>query len=408
MNIDKIRQDFPILDQEVNQEKLIYFDHAATSQKPQQVIQSISDFYQKDNANIHRGIHSLSQAATDLYEGGRQKLADFIGAQQSHEIIFNRGTTEGINFLMRSLLEDQLNEGDQVLTSRLDHHSVIVPCQALCQRTGASLEYLPLDEETLMVDLEAFKAMNLSKVKAIVLQHVSNVLGVEHPIKAITEFAHQHEIMVIVDGAQALPHMSVNMKDLGVDAYCFSGHKMYGPSGIGVCYLAQKHHDRTKPLFYGGEMIHEVKDYSSTFKESPWKFEAGTMPLAQVVGLTAAVAYISSLGYEAIAHHEEALTQRLYQGLSQIEGIELYQDPTVPKHGIVSFNIKGVHPHDAASAYDMEGIALRAGHHCCQPLMRLLQCQATLRASLGVYNHMNEVDRFIEVTRKVRDFFRWD
>lgn len=403
MDIEAIRQDFPILKQKVHGEDLIYFDNAATSQKPRQVIQAMVDYYQADNANIHRGVHSLSQRATDLYEGTRKKVADYLGCQ-AHELIFNRGTTEGINFLVRSLVEDRLEAGDQVMASRLDHHSVLVPVQEVCRRRGADLVYLPLDDQRL-IDFEALDQMDTSRVRAIVTQQVSNVLGLEQDIKRLARWTHERDILLLVDGAQAVPHMAVNVVDLDVDGYAFSGHKTYGPTGIGATYLADRYHGQAQPVFFGGEMIHEVGDYQSNFKDSPWKFEAGTMPIAEVVGLGAALDYIEEMGYPAIQAHEEALADRLYQGLVQIEGLVLYQAADLSKHGIISFNFAGVHPHDAATAYDLEGVAVRAGHHCCQPLMRLLDCQACLRASLAVYNTEAEVDRFLAVSQKVSDFF---
>ncbi|UPQ85983.1 SufS family cysteine desulfurase [Ignavigranum ruoffiae] len=406
MKLNQVRKDFPILDQHVNQVPLIYFDNAATTQKPQSVIQAVVDYYQRDNANIHRGVHTLAQRATDLYEQGRQKVADFIGAQ-AEEIIFNRGTTEGLNFLIRNLIEPVVNSGDRILTTKLEHHSALVPLQALCERRQAQIEFLPLQTDNWQVDLNALNKLDPQGIKAIVIQQMSNVLGVVQPIKDLAGWAKQYGILVIVDGAQAVPHLPVNVKDLAVDGYCWGAHKMYGPTGIGACYLAKEHHETTPPLFYGGEMIHHVGDYHSDFKESPWKYEAGTMPIAQVVGFAAAIDYINQVSYPAIQQSQANLGQTLYQGMRAIDGIELYQNAEQAQQGIVSFNLQGIHPHDVATAYDLEGIAVRAGHHCCQPLMRELNCQATVRASLGLYNTPAEVDRFLAVTEKVRDFFAW-
>lgn len=406
MNLDQIRQDFPILDQEINHEPLIYFDNAATTQKPQSVIQAMVNYYQRDNANIHRGVHTLAQRATDLYEESRQKVATFIGAQPN-EIIFNRGTTEGLNFLIRSLIEPVVQAGDRILTTKLEHHSALVPVQALCERRQAQLEFLPLQAENWQVDLSALEKLDSQNIKAVVIQQMSNVLGVIQPIKSIVKWAKQYGILVIVDGAQAVPHLKVDVKDLGVDGYCWSAHKMYGPTGIGTCYLAEEYHETTPPLFYGGEMIHHVGDYHSDFKESPWKYEAGTMPIAQVVGFGAAIDYMKQVSYANIQQSQASLGQTLYQGMSAIEGVELYQQVEHAQQGIVSFNLQGIHPHDVATAYDLEGIAVRAGHHCCQPLMRELNCQATVRASLAIYNTPAEIDRFLAVTKKVRDFFTW-
>lgn len=406
-----IRAHFPGLEQKVNNEPLIYFDHAATSQTPSAVLEALSDYYTHYKANIHRGIHQLAQRATDAYENSRKFIGQFIGAQDSSEIIFTSGTTQGINLIARGLVEPLLEAGDIILTSRLEHHSNLVPWQEVAKRTGAHLQYLDLDEATQVLDLEALKAMDkdqLKAVKAIAIQHVSNVLGVEQPIKTLCQWAHQHDILVVVDGAQALPHMPVNVSDLGVDAYCFSGHKAYGPTGIGVCYLNKSLHTQTQPVNFGGEMIHYVGDFESNYKSPPWKFEAGTPPIAQAIALQAALEFIESVGYDSIHTHETALAQRLYKGLQAIDGIELYQSPTTisqGSHGIVCFNFRAIHPHDVATAYDMEGIAVRAGHHCAQVLMRQLDAAATLRASMGVYNTVEEVNRFVASTHRVKEFF---
>ena len=403
MDIQTIRKAYPILNQSINDERFIYFDNAATSQTPQTVIQAMVDYYQQDNANIHRGVHALAQRATDAYEKSRQTLAQFIGAQ-SHEVIFTRGTTEGMNFLTRSLIEPLLKKGDGILTTRLEHHSTLVPIQAMCQRTGAQIHFMTLTPDY-QVDLSALQTYEQLPIKVMLIQHVSNVLGVVQDLPALIQWAHDRDILVIVDGAQAVAHQALDVRALDVDAYCFSGHKMYGPTGIGVCYLADRWHDMAQPHFYGGEMIHEVGDYESNYKEAPWKFEAGTMPISQVVGLAKAVEYVTSLGLERIHAHEHNLTQQLYQGLIQMPGIQVFQESNTNIHATVSFNIKGIHPHDAASAYDLEGIAIRAGHHCCQPLMRYLDVEATLRASLAVYNTTEEVTHFLAVTEKVRGFF---
>ena len=402
-----IRAQFPILEQSVNNEPLIYFDNAATSQTPHSVVEALADYYHHDNANIHRGVHTLAERATRAYEESRQYIANFIGAKDASEVIFTSGTTDGINFLARGLVEDQLETDDIILTTPLEHHSNLVPWQELCQRKGAKLEYMALNED-FQVNLSVLKKRNTENIRAIVIQHVSNVLGVEQPIQALSEWAREHDILLIVDGAQAIPHQAINVNDLGIDAYCFSGHKAYGPTGIGVCYLNERHHQQARPVQYGGEMIHFVGDYESNYKDSPWKFEAGTPPIAQAIALQTALEYINQTGIEAISQHEAALTQQLYQGLQEIDGIELYQSPDIiarNPHGIISFNFTTIHPHDAASAYDMEGIAVRAGHHCAQVLMRKLDVAATLRASVGMYNTAAEVEQFLLVTKKIKEFF---
>lgn len=400
--INPLRQQFPILNQTVNDEPLIYFDNAATTQKPQVVLEAMMRYYQEDNANIHRGVHSLAERATTQYEVVRSKVAQFIGAKATNEIIYTSGTTASLNFLARGLVEPIMKKGDIILTTTLEHHSNYVPWQAVCQRTGAKLKMMSLTED-FTVDLAQLpQSEALKSVKALVIQHVSNVLGVEQPIRQLTEWAHQHNIIVVVDGAQAVAHQSLDIEALGVDAYCFSGHKLYGPTGIGICYLNRRHHATCQPFFYGGEMIHYVGDETSNYKEAPWKFEGGTPPIAEVIGLGAAIDWLNDIGMKPLQTHVQQLTQRLTQGMSEIDGVTVYHQG---QNGILSFNIDGVHPHDAATGYDMEGIAVRAGHHCAQPLMRYLGVHATLRASLAVYNTEAEVNHFIEVTKNVKEFF---
>ncbi|UUX34151.1 SufS family cysteine desulfurase [Fundicoccus culcitae] len=404
--LKNIRDQFPILNQSVNQCPLIYFDNAATTQKPQAVIERLIAFYQTDNANIHRSVHTLGQRSTDQYETARQTLSQFIGSQDDSQIIFTSGTTAAINFLARGFAEPKLTKGDQILTTALEHHSNLVPWQELCQRTGAHLVYLPLTENTMTVDFVLLNKMDTTNVKFIVIQHVSNVLGIEQPIKQLTDWAHQRKIAIIVDGAQAVPHLSINVEEMGVDAYCFSGHKLYGPTGIGVCYLKSEHHQSTQAVNFGGEMINQVNDFDSNYKNAPWKFEAGTPPIAEAIALAQAVTYLKAMGLHKVFHQEYVLSNRLYQGLKSIEGVQLYHPLYQSNfHGIISFNLDNIHPHDAATAYDYEGIALRAGHHCAQPLMRYLKVPATLRASLAFYNTVEEVDSMLEITRAVKEFF---
>lgn len=414
--LDTIRRAFPALHQVVNDERLIYFDNAATTHKPQAVIDRLVKFYQQDNANIHRGVHTLAQRATDQYETARQTVANFIGSQSASEISFTSGTTASLNHLARGLVEPQLKAGDQIMVTALEHHSNLVPWQEVAKRTGAELIYAPLDPLTGKVDLARLaNETDTRRLKAIAIQHVSNVLGVEQPIKAITDWAHQqardiqpnpHDILVIVDGAQAVAHQPVNVQALGVDAYCFSGHKLYAPTGIGVCYLQAKHHDRTQPTQFGGEMIHLVGDYQSNYKQAPWKFEAGTPPIAQAIALAEAIEFLTQFDWQTLQVHEKNLTHQLVQGLHNISGITLLHPPQqADYHGIVSYNIEGVHPHDAATGYDQEGIAIRAGHHCAQPLMRYLNVTATLRASLSLYNTQAEVEQFLQSTQAIKEFF---
>lgn len=414
--LDTIRSAFPALHQVVNDEPFIYFDNAATTQKPQAVIDRLVKFYQHDNANIHRGVHTLAQRATDQYERARQTVANFIGSQSASEISFTSGTTASLNHLARGLVEPQLKAGDQIMVTVLEHHSNLVPWQEVAKRTGAELIYAPLDPLTGKVDIMRLaNETDTRRLKVIAIQHVSNVLGLEQPIKAITDWAHQQarnslpnqqDILVIVDGAQAVAHLPVNVQALGVDAYCFSGHKLFAPTGIGVCYLQAKHHDRTQPTQFGGEMIHVVADYQSNYKQAPWKFEAGTPPIAQAIALAEAIEFLTQFDWQTLQVHEKNLTHQLVQGLQSISGITLLHPPQQADYrGIVSYNIEGVHPHDAATGYDQEGIAIRAGHHCAQPLMRYLNVTATLRASLSLYNTQAEVEQFLQSTQAIKEFF---
>lgn len=380
------------------QSSLIYLDTAATSQKPQIVLDRLMDFYIHENANVHRGVYQRAQVATQAYEGVRDKVAQWIGAKDRSEIIFNAGTTTGLNWLAQGLVKNKLKQGDVIVTSPLEHHSNLVPWQVLAKESGAMLEFFTLNKD-FQVDLDNIQFEG--PVKAVAIQMVSNVLGVRQDIKKICQWAHEQGALVIVDAAQALAHHPVDVQALGVDALCFSGHKMYGPTGVGVAYLNQKHHQDCQPMLYGGEMIHKVDCQTSTYKQAPWKFEGGTPAIAQVVGLGAAIDFIQSIGMTKIENYIEDLTQRVLEGLASIEGVDIYHGQS----GIVSYNIQGVHPHDAATAYDLESIAVRAGHHCAQPLMRVLDQAATLRVSLGIYNTESEIQHLIETTRKVRDFF---
>ena len=404
--IDRIRQDFPILNQTVQDEPLIYFDNAATSQSPQTVIDQLVHFYQKDRANAHRGVHTLGQRATDLYEGGREKIAEFIGAQSPDEVAFTSGTTDSLNRIARGLVEPRLEAGDILLTTYLEPHSNLVPWQDVCQRTGAHLHFMPLDASG-QIDLAALEAMDTHRVKAIVTHHVSNVLGVHQPIQALGQWARDRDILLIIDGAQAVAHLPLDLANWQIDAYAFSSHKIYGPMGLGVTYLNHRHLSTTQPVNYGGEMIHQVWDDHASYQKAPWKFEAGTQAISQVVGLAAAIDWISQIGFPRIQEQEARISRRLYRGLSALEGVTLYTPEASAANGILSFNLEGIHPHDAATAYDQLGIALRAGHHCAQPLMRQLEVPATLRASLMVYNTQKEVDRFIQASQEVKEYFTY-
>ena len=390
-----IKERFPIFE---HHPQLIYLDNAATTHKPKQVMDGLLNFYQSQNANIHRGIYQLSQKATKAYESARQKVSRFLNAESHDEIIFTSGTTQSLNFLAERFVEPLLEEGDILLTTVMEHHSNFVPWQMIATKKKAKIVYLDLDD--------SFKVI-LPKtvpegVKFLVIQQVSNVTGTIQNIEKISLWAKQHGIKIIVDGAQAVGHLPVDLQTLKVDAYCFSGHKMYGPTGIGVCYLNKQHHESTLPFLYGGEMVHHVTFEQTSFKEAPYKFEGGTPPIAQAIGLGQAVDFIESLGLKEIHQHERSLANYLYQGLMALKGIELYHSIET---GILSFNLHGIHPHDAVTFYDLNQIALRAGHHCAQPLMKYLKVAATLRVSLSIYNTKEDIDALLDATIKVKEFF---
>lgn len=408
LNVQALRQEFPILHQKVQGEKLIYFDNAATSQTPQSVLDRIVYYYQHERANAHRAVHSLGALTTEAFETSRQKIADFIGARSADEISFTSGDTESLNRVIRGLIEPRLQAGDLILTTRLEHHSSLVPLQEVCHRSGAKLVFLDLDEN-FQVTKESLAPYDQNpKVKALVTQHISNVLGVEQNIPYLSQWAlRQSNCLFLVDGAQAVAHQKLDLAKWQVATYTFSSHKMYGPMGLGVTYIRQDLLEQAQPVCFGGEMIYQVKDDISSFKKAPWKFEAGTQAIAQIIGLAEAIDWIQAIGIKNLHQQEAELGQRLYHGLTQVEGLEIYTPQSFAKNGIIAFNIQAIHPHDAATAYDQAGIALRAGHHCAQPLMRLLKIPASLRASLMAYNTKEEVDRMIEVSHKVKEFFNY-
>ncbi|NQN69686.1 cysteine desulfurase [Streptococcus suis] len=403
IDFERIRKDFPILDQVVNDEPLVYLDNAATTQKPQQVLDVLADYYQKDNANVHRGVHTLSERATARYEAARQKVADFIQAKSSKEILFTRGTTTGLNwvaqFAKEILLPDQ-----EVIISVQEHHSNIIPWQQACQQTGAKLRYVTLKDGEL--DMDHLRSLLSSKTKFVSLAHVSNVLGSVAPIGEIAELVHQVGAYLVVDGAQSVPHMAVNVQELDVDFYAFSGHKMLGPTGIGVLYGKEELLNRMSPVEFGGEMIDFVYEQSATWKELPWKFEAGTPNIAGAIGLGAAIDYLIEIGMDAIQAHEAELVDYVFPKLQAIPGLTIYGSQDLSKRtGVIAFNLDDLHPHDVATALDYEGVAVRAGHHCAQPLLRYLQVPATVRASFYIYNTKADCDKLVEAIIKTKEFF---
>ncbi|HEL1733841.1 TPA: cysteine desulfurase [Streptococcus suis] len=403
MDLERIRKDFSILDQVVNDEPLVYLDNAATTQKPQQVLDVLADYYQKDNANVHRGVHTLSERATARYEAARQKVADFIQAKSSKEILFTRGTTTGLNWVAQ-FAKEILQPDQEVIISVQEHHSNIIPWQQACQQTGAKLRYVTLKDGEL--DMDHLRSLLSSKTKFVSLAHVSNVLGGVAPIGEIAELVHQVGAYLVVDGAQSVPHMAVNVQELDVDFYAFSGHKMLGPTGIGVLYGKEELLNLMSPAEFGGEMIDFVYEQSATWKELPWKFEAGTPNIAGAIGLGAAIDYLTEIGMDAIQAHEAELVDYVFPKLQAIPGLTIYGSQDLSKRtGVIAFNLDDLHPHDVATALDYEGVAVRAGHHCAQPLLRYLKVPATVRASFYIYNTKADCDKLVEAIIKTKEFF---
>ncbi|MBC1716445.1 cysteine desulfurase [Listeria welshimeri] len=405
IDIQKIRADFPILDQEINEKPLAYLDNAATSQKPKQVIEALTHYYEFDNANVHRGVHTLAARATDAYESARVKVAKFIHAREVAEIIFTRGTTSAINLVVDSYAEANIEAGDEIVISYLEHHSNLIPWQQLAKRKGAVLKYIELEEDG-TISVEQAKKTIGEKTKIVALAHVSNVLGTITPIREIAAIAHKFGAVILVDGAQAVPHMEVNVVDLDADFYAFSGHKMMAPTGIGALYGKRELLDAMEPTEFGGEMIDFVELYDSTWKELPWKFEAGTPIIGGAIALGAAIDYLAEVGLANIHAHEQALASYAIEEMSKIEGITIYGPKDASKRcGLVTFNLEGAHPHDIATILDEDGIAIRAGHHCAQPLMKWLDVSSTARASFYIYNKKEEIDALIDGLKLTKEYF---
>lgn len=403
MNTAQIRELFPILHQDINGHPLVYLDSAATSQKPISVIEAVKRYYELDNANVHRGVHSLGSRATDAYEGAREKVARFINAKSTEEIIFTRGTTTAINLAASSYARAVCKEGDEIVITAMEHHSNLIPWQQVAKVTGASLKYIPLqsDGSLLLEDVEKTITAN---TKIVAITYVSNVLGVVNPVKEIAEIAHRHGAKILVDGAQSTPHMKVDMQQLDCDFYAFSSHKMCGPTGIGVLYGKKALLNSMEPIEFGGEMIDHVDLYNSTWKELPWKFEGGTPIIAGAVGLGAAIDFLEEVGLDAIEQHSKQITAYALEKLSAIEDLSVY-GPLNNRAGLITFNLGDVHPHDLATVLDAEGVAVRAGHHCCQPLMRWLNVSSTARASFYLYNTEDDVDRLALALLKTKEYF---
>jgi len=399
LDITKIRANFPILHQQVNGKPLVYFDNAATSQKPQLVIDSISNYYKTINANIHRGVHTLSQLATNAYEEARKKIQINFNAKYAHEIIFTRGTTESIN-LISSGFSQLLNKGDEVIISYLEHHSNIVPWQLVCEKSGAVLKVIPINEKGELL-MEAFDKLLSDKTKLVAVNHISNTLGTINPVKEIIAKAHQVGAVVLIDGAQAAPHLKVDVQDLDCDFYCVSAHKMYGPTGIGFLYGKEAQLNKIPPYHGGGEMIKTVTFEKTTYAELPHKFEAGTPNIAGGIAFGTAIDYINSIGIENIALQENSLLAYGTKKLLEIPGLRIYGTSS-KKASVISFNIEGIHPYDIGSIIDKLGIAVRTGHHCTQPIMDFYKIPGTVRASFAFYNTKEEIDAMVLAVKKAK------
>ncbi|MCG5642845.1 cysteine desulfurase [Streptococcus sp. DFI.7.26] len=403
IDVEKIRKDFPILDQIVNDEPLVYLDNAATTQKPKAILEAVNRYYQEDNANVHRGVHTLAERATASYEAARETVRRFINASSTKEVLFTRGTTTGLNWIGR-FAEEILEEGDEVLISIMEHHSNILPWQEACRKTGAKLVYAYLKDGGL--DLEDFREKLTDRTKFVSITHASNVLGVINPIQELAQLAHEKGAIMVVDGAQSVPHMKIDVQKLDADFFVFSGHKMAGPTGIGVLYGKEHYLNQMSPVEFGGEMIDFVYEQSATWKELPWKFEAGTPNMAGAIGLAAAIDYLEAIGMDAIEHHEQDLIAYVFPKLQAIEGLKIYGSQDLAKRsGVISFNLGNLHPHDLATALDYEGVAVRAGHHCAQPLIQYLEVPATARASFYLYNTKEDCDKLVEALIKTKEFF---
>ncbi|WP_047983694.1 cysteine desulfurase [Ornithinibacillus californiensis] len=402
MDVKAIRQMFPILDQEVNGHPLVYLDSSATSQKPISVIEAVENYYRFDNANVHRGVHTLGSRATDQYEGAREKVRRFINAKSTQEIIFNRGTTTAINSVAMSYARANLKPGDEILITPMEHHSNIIPWQQAAKATGATLNYVPLQADG-TVSLDDYRQLVTENTKIVAIAHVSNVLGTINPVKEIATIAHSKGAILVVDGAQGVPHMKVDVQDLDCDFYAFSGHKMLAPTGIGVLYGKRELLENMEPVEFGGEMIDFVSLQDSTWKELPWKFEGGTPIIGGAIGLAAAIDFLEEVGMDNILDHEQKLADYVMDRLRTVEGIKVYG----PEHraALVTFNLGDVHPHDVATALDSYGIAVRAGHHCAQPLMKWLNVTATARASFYLYNTEDDVEKLVDGLLKTKEFF---
>ncbi|MDO4855983.1 MAG: cysteine desulfurase [Limosilactobacillus gorillae] len=405
-SINQIRDDFPILSQRVNDERLVYLDNAATTQRPTSVLNQVLSFYQTDNANVHRGVHTLAERATSDYEAAREKVRKFIHATDTAEVIFTKGCTDSLNLVAATYGEQNVSAGDEIVISIMEHHSNLIPWQQLAKKKGATLKYIGLTPDGQLDMADAANKIT-DRTKIVALTHASNVMGTVTPLKEVAKLAHQHGAVLVGDGAQAVPHMQVNMQELDVDFYAFSGHKMLAPTGIGVLYGKRELLDRMPPYQYGGEMIGTVTEQDSTWAPLPYKFEAGTQNIAGAIGLGAAIDYLNTIGIKQVATREQELVKLVLPELLAIDGLTVYGPQEPERHtGVISFNLGNLHPHDLATALDMEGVAVRAGHHCAQPLMNYLGLEATARASFYFYNTNEDAKRLVDALKEAKEFFR--
>ena len=404
LDITAVRKDFPILASQVHGKPLVYLDNAATSQKPKCVIDALTDFYQRDNANIHRGVHQLSERSTQSYEAARDKTRRFLNAATTRSIIFVRGATEGINLVARSYGGTNVRAGDEIVISAMEHHSNIVPWQMLCEEKSAVLRVIPINDRG-ELEFDQFEKLLNHRTRLVAVSHVSNALGTINPVREIVKAAHGWNVPVLIDGAQAVPHMKVDVQDLDCDFYVFSGHKVFGPTGIGVLYGREQLLEAMPPWQGGGDMIRSVSFEKTTYNGLPYKFEAGTPDIAGVIGLGAAIDYLDQIGMDAVAAHENELLQYGTRALESIAGLRLIGTAR-EKAGVLSFVIDGVHPHDAGTILDREGVAVRAGHHCAQPVMDRFGISSTTRASLAFYNTREDIDALVMGIQKVKEIFK--
>lgn len=402
-NIEQIRQDFPILNETVHKHQLVYLDNAATTQKPLSVIKKIEEGYTRQNANVHRGVHFLSQMATEAHEDARKTVQNFLGAEHSHEIIFTRGTTESINLVAYSFGETFLKEGDEVIVSEMEHHSNIVPWQLLRTRKNITIKVIPFNEKG-ELDLDVYASLFTERTRLVAVNHVSNVLGTINPVEDIIKTAHSHNVPVLIDGAQSVPHISVNVKDLDVDFYVFSGHKIYGPTGMGVLYGKEKWLDAMVPYQGGGEMIAQVSFENTTFNELPYKFEAGTPDFIGSTALAEAIRYVQNIGMDEIAAYETYLLNYATEKLKNLGDIRIF-GTSEHKSAVISMQVGNIHHYDIGTLLDKLGIALRTGHHCAQPIMKHFGIEGTLRASFALYNTTEEIDALIAGIERVKKLF---